>query len=135
MRPFGKIAVYFAGTILVLLLLWSTVSVYMLDQYERAWGRGGSVQVLWMLSVTVALLTLFSSGLGAKAAFPQRHAPAIASALAALLFVGISAILFWLLPSMHQDVALFGFLAWISLGPAILGFGLITHYGREISNG
>jgi hypothetical protein len=107
----------------------------MLEQYERSWGRGGSVQVLWMLSVAVALLTLISSGLGAKAASPQRHAPAIASALAAFFFIGISAILFWFIPSMHQDVALFSFLGWLSVGPAILGFGVIKRYGQETSNG
>ena len=131
MRPFGKVALHFAGTVFVLLLLWSPFSVYVLGDYERAWGRGGSLQVLWWLSFGAFLLTLFSSGLGAKAAVPQRPVPTLTSVLAGLAFVVASAVVLWLLSLLGQDIARFILIGWFVLVPALIGFCLIKRFGKE----
>jgi hypothetical protein len=131
MRPFGKVALHFAVTVFVLLLLWSPFSVYVLGEYERAWGRGGSVQVLWLLSFCAFLLTLFSSGLGAKAAVPQRPVPMLTSVLAGLAFVLTSAVVLWLISFLGQDIARFIVIGWFVLAPGFTGFFLIKHFGKE----
>jgi hypothetical protein len=48
----------------VLIVLVGAVSVYAFDQYERAWGRGPSVQVYSWIATAVALVILFGSGFG-----------------------------------------------------------------------
>lgn len=130
MRPFGKVALHFAVTVFVLLLLWSPFSIYVLGEYERAWGRGGSLQVLWLLSCCAFLLMLFSSGLGAKAATPQRPVPTLTSVLAGLLFVALSAIMLWLLSFFSHSITGFIAVAWFVLMPAFIGFYLIKHFGN-----
>jgi hypothetical protein len=54
-------AVVFAASFLAVLLVLATVSVYVFGQYERAWGRGGSWQVLSWISLASAVLSFFGA--------------------------------------------------------------------------
>jgi hypothetical protein len=50
------------------MLVAAAVSVYGFDEYERAWGRGGSFQVLSWISVPVALGVGLFAALGFRVA-------------------------------------------------------------------
>ena len=54
-------AVVFSAIYLAVLILLATGSVYMFGQYERAWGRGGSWQVLSWIAIGSTILAFFAA--------------------------------------------------------------------------
>jgi hypothetical protein len=58
-------AVIFGITFFAILLVLATISVYGFGQYERAWGRGVSWQVLSWISAASAVLSFFGALLAA----------------------------------------------------------------------
>jgi peptidoglycan/LPS O-acetylase OafA/YrhL len=63
MKIIPRASVWSAMSFLLCMLVAAAISVYGFDEYERAWGRGGSFQVLsWIAaatSVAVCLLAAF----------------------------------------------------------------------------
>jgi hypothetical protein len=84
------LAVCFVGAALVVALVLSPVNTYLLNDFEPAWGRGGSTQVYWWVALLWAPFALATVGLGAAAARPRvRVAPPI-SVGAGAAFAAIS---------------------------------------------
>lgn len=70
---------------------WSGLAVYLADHVERAWGMGGSFQVLCVLGLVATLLLAVGFGLGGALAknFPERRKSALLGAFAASAFVAL----------------------------------------------
>jgi hypothetical protein len=75
----------------------SGLAVYTADYVEHAWGKGGSFQVLCLLSVPATLLLVVGFGLGAAIAkrFPSRAKASFLGGLSASSFI----VLMWLASS------------------------------------
>jgi hypothetical protein len=130
MKPFARFALYFAAGLLASALLLSTLSVYAFDQYEPAWGRGGSVQVEWWVSSGAAICALFSVSLVTWWLAPN-HAVSSAVALASgVAFVLLTIGAFWLLGRLQIGSSHSFVLLWIFVGPAILGAAVARALGR-----
>ncbi len=134
MKPFAQFAVYFTAGLLLTMLLWSTISVYVLDQYERAWGHGGSVQVLWWLSILGAIAALFGAGSGAHLLAPHRTISARVAFISGVTFLPVSAAIVWLLGVTDGRVPGPIVLLWFFLGPAALGGALGRLLGRAAAS-
>jgi hypothetical protein len=68
MRPWAHLALLFSGAAVLVALVLAPVSVYVFGQYERAWGKGGSTQVLWWVSIGWGVVALLSAAVGAAVA-------------------------------------------------------------------
>ena len=81
----------------------SAVAVYFAGYVERAWGTGGSFQVLGLLSIGATFLLTIGFGVGAAFLnrFPSARNSAISGGLCAAMFVG----LMWLASVAKADVA------------------------------
>ena len=134
MKPFTRIAVYFAGGLLVPMLLWSTISVYGFDQYERAWGHGGSVQVLWALSLASATGALASVGTAVRWLAPKRSVSGPVAFAAGIAFFLVSAAGVWLLGLFDGGISGPPALLWFIAGPAVLSVALARLLGKESSS-
>ena len=131
MKPFARVAVYFALGLLVPMLLWSTISVYVLDQYEHAWGHGGSVQVLWALSLAAAVAALTSVGVAVRWLAPRRSVSGTAAFTTGIVFFVVSAAAVWLLGLFDGRISAPPALLWFIVGPAVVSVGLAYLIGKE----
>lgn len=66
MHPWASAAVHFATGFWFSVLIAQAVAIYAFDQFELAWGKGASLQVASWVITGVAVLVLFSGGLGFK---------------------------------------------------------------------
>ena len=90
-------ALWFGFGSLLMFVVGSGLAVYTADYVEHAWGKGGSFQVLCVLSVPATLLLVVGFGLGAAIAkhFPSRAKAALLGGLSASAFI----VLMWLASS------------------------------------
>ncbi len=81
----------FAAASFLGFILSSAVSVFVLGQVERAWGRSGSFQVLALASAVATLLLLVGFGIGAAISrrLPNARTSAWLGVACALLFVAV----------------------------------------------
>jgi len=86
----------------------AAVSVYSFDQYEHAWGRGGSLQVEAWLSLVGALIAMGAFGIGSTLAqrVHSREGGIALGAFCSILFIFICWIANVLAPSVGVYVAL-----------------------------
>jgi len=86
----------------------AAVSVYAFDAYERAWGKGGSVQVLWMLAIAFSLAAslAFAAALRLRRRKPTRTEAVLLGGAVALVFV-LYASVAKSLPSILQSAPVF----------------------------
>jgi hypothetical protein len=77
MRPWAKATVVFSGTLWILVVVAGAVSVYGFDQYERAWGRGGSFQVYTWIAFGMAALAAVCAGIGFSFGGLNRRVPGV----------------------------------------------------------
>ena len=131
MKPFARFALYFAGGLLASALLLSTLSVYAFDQYEPAWGRGGSVQVEWWISCGAAICALFSVGVAVRWLTPARSVGSTAAFVSGVAFVFLTIATSWLLTQLQVPDSRSLVLLWILLGPAFLGVAVARALGRS----
>jgi len=131
MKPFAQFAVYFTAGLLLTMLSWSTISVYVFDQYERAWGHGGSVQVLWWLSILGAIAAFFGAGSAVHWLAPHRTVSARVAFISGVAFLPVSAAIVWLLGLTDGRVPGPIALLWFFVGPAALGVSVVRLLGRE----
>jgi hypothetical protein len=75
-----KTVLRFGAAVLFVFLAAAAVSIYRFDQYEPAWGRGGSLQVEAWLALVGALIAAGSFGIS-SAALRRAHAPIAAVVL------------------------------------------------------
>jgi hypothetical protein len=127
MLPFAQIAVTFATTVLLAALVWATFSVYGLGEFESAWGRGGSVQVLWLLSIAMSLAALVGSAIGASMAGRNRAVAKRLVLVAALVYLPLSYGALWLLGAIGSPTPVV--LVWLVLGPGLISFALVRGAG------
>jgi hypothetical protein len=130
MKPHAHFALYFAGGIVAPMLLWSTVSVYAFDQYERAWGHGGSVQVLWALSLAAGIAALFSVATALRWAAPRRIVSSMVAFSSGVSFFLVSAFVAWALGLYQGSVSGPTMLLWFIAGPALVSALLVRAVGR-----
>jgi hypothetical protein len=79
----------------------SAASVYLADHVERAWGRGGSFQVLCVLALVATFLLLIGFGVGAaiRRRFPLPKQAAMMGSVAAAMFMFVM----WLASEARAD--------------------------------
>jgi hypothetical protein len=122
MRPFASFALSFSAAALATLLAWSAVSVYVLDGFEAAWGRGPTLQVLVWISVGVSVLVLFSSGFGARAAGLNRQVSWPLPIALGTAFVMLSAVVGWVMESAGFPPNRLFAILWLVLSPFAIAF-------------
>jgi hypothetical protein len=64
MKPISKAVIWSTGSFLLCMLGASAVLVYGFDEYERAWGRGPSLQVLMYIALVLAAGVMVLSAVG-----------------------------------------------------------------------
>jgi hypothetical protein len=133
MKPFARFALYFVAGLLASALFLSTLSVYAFDQYEPAWGRGGSVQVEWWVSSGVAICALFSVAIATGWLAPNRSVHSAAALASGVVFVLLTIAVFWLLGRLQVRGSRSFVLLWVFVAPAILGLAVARALGRETS--
>ena len=76
---------------LITLVIWSGLAVYAADHVEHAWGKGGSFQVLCVLSIVATFFLMIGFGIGAAMAehFPSGARAALLGGLNASVFVAL----------------------------------------------
>jgi hypothetical protein len=127
MFPFAQTAVTFAATVLVAAIVWATFSVYGLGDFESAWGRGGSVQVLWLLSIALSLAALVGSAIGARIAGRDRLVARRLILIAALVYLSLTYAVSWLAEEIGWTAPLV--LVWLVLGPSLISYCLVRSAG------
>ena len=104
----------------------SGAAVYFADHVENAWGKGGSFQVLCVLSFVATFLLCVGFGLGAAISrrFPPRSRSVIFGSACAGIFVGVM----WIASMAHADPAQ----SWalVFLLPLIGGAAALLHGKR-----
>jgi peptidoglycan/LPS O-acetylase OafA/YrhL len=117
MKAVSRAALWTAMTFLLCMLVAAVISVYGFDEYERAWGRGGSFQVLsWVAvaaSVGVGICAALGFRVGGESMRPRLAGAAVG--FAGSVLVVVSALIApsgWsgsaLLPVIGLCVAVFG---------------------------
>jgi len=124
MRPWAHLALLFSGAAVAVALVVAPISVYVFGQYEHAWGKGGSTQVLWWVSIGWGFLALFSVAIGAAAAQRSGRVPTFLALLAGAAFLPAS---LFLMAAFDRSILTLlppiG-IGWLLVGPAIVGFCL-----------
>src|ERR1700678_841043 len=90
MKSWAYFSIQFTGAALAFALVAAPVSVYLFGEYEPAWGKGGSTQVLWWIAIGWALIGIFSSAIGAAAARRPSRVPKLLSLTAGAVFFPIT---------------------------------------------
>lgn len=113
---YSRAALWAAMAFLLCMLVVAAVSVYGFDEYERAWGRGGSFQVLsWIAiaaSVGVGICAALGFRVGGESMRPRLAGAAVGVAGSVLVVVSALITSEWtgsaLLPILGLCVAVFG---------------------------
>jgi hypothetical protein len=129
MDPPSRFALHFALGLLLSMLLAPTISVYGFNEYEPAWGHGGSVQVLWWLSIGVAVCALFSVAIAVSWLAPGRSMSASAAFVSGVVFSLITILGMWIIARFITDIPGLIGLLWAFIGPAVLGVGVMRALG------
>jgi hypothetical protein len=121
-----SLALFAVGSLLVLVLA-SGFSVYGVGQFEHAWGKGGSFQVLVVLSLGAAFMLTTAFGFSAALCrrFPAKRICTLLGAACAALFLA----LWMLLPFARGSSAQFWFVL-VAL-PLIGALGPLLSWRRD----
>lgn len=130
MKSLARFASYFALGLLFAMLLWSTISVYVLDHYEHPWGP---LQVLLWLSIGAAIVALFSVAIGVACLAPGRIVPRAVAFTTGIGFSVVSSAAGWLAGFEQGFVSGRIVLLWFVIGPALVSVAVARLIGRPSS--
>jgi hypothetical protein len=125
MRAFAIVAILMSVSVLAVFAIASTIAIYGFDGYEPAWGKGGSVQVAWWMSLAAAIIVLFGSGVGALLAGKDNVTKPWVVAVTGVAFAFLSIVVFWLLSASGFEYAHLYVIPWFLLVPAYVGYLLV----------
>jgi hypothetical protein len=107
MHPWARAALQMAVGFWVAVVLFETVAIYGFGQFEHAWGRGPSLQVVSWVATGVALVVLVSAALGFKVGSQRGTVPrAIIAASLGFLLVLLLSLILWVLSRIPSKVGL-----------------------------
>ena len=80
MKPLARASLWAALSFLLVVLTAGAISVYGFDVYERAWGRGPSLQVLTWVAIPLSVLVGISAAFGFRMSKSALNRPRLVGA-------------------------------------------------------